>query len=894
MVNYYCIFATNFMMRNISKEMKRIIFTTLLLLTALSSFAVLKEKNLEQTLLILRMELQTYNDEQQTIMQKYDSISKSQHQNLISTMQKSEQIALMLYSQKQDYTFDLAYACHEATQQYNNFSQNMVPFQKILDMYKVEVNRYNNIIDILEMLPPRIRKQRAANDTSVILPINHIRMNEEGELVDSVRTLPKQIKTDMKALADSANSKNVFLLSEQGRQDRDSCLALAKVIRDNLVFLYNEVSKDSEHYEFVSQRLKKVNDYAMERYSDIKNLIFLNGDEDYFTILSHWDTYYNNAKSDILEKYTQPKDKSVRSEWRGPIVIGLAIFVIFYLIVAFALSNIIIRLLVPARFKTKIFNAKKPYYILAFSFVLFVVVLLILRLFTLHNFFMLASGLLIEYACLVSAVLFSLLIRSNIKQIKSCFVIYTPILLMGFIIIGFRIVFVTNSVVNILFPPILLIFTIWQAVCLKKHRKNIHTSDGLYTVVSLAVMASSCVASWCGYSLLAVQIFIWWLFQLMAIQAITCIYYLIQKYEFRFLTARAIKKDETLSLRKARQLAYDMVHPTKHTRGDHIRITWSYDLFIKTLVPVFIISSVLICIVLAAGIFDLSESFKQMFYKNFINVEGVCQLSLFKLLVISLTFFVCRYISYGLKAIYKHYRMEHAIINGDANITLANNLISILVWGGFFIFVLVFLKVPKSGISIVTAGLATGVGFAMKDIIENFIYGLSLMTGRLRVGDYIECDGVRGKVDTITYQSTQIVTLDGCVIAFLNSTLFNKTFKNLTRNHGYEFNQLAVGVSYGSDIKQVREMLVKELSVLTKADESGIPQIDPNKGINVLLDEFGDNSVNLHVTFWGLVETKLSTCAKAKEIIYNTLNAHNVEIPFPQRTVYIKEIPTEK
>lgn len=873
--------------------MKRIILTTLLLLTAISSFAVLKEKNLEQTLLVLRMELQTYNEEQQDIMKKYDAISKIQHQNLINTMQKSEQTALMLYSQKQDYTFDLAYACHEATQQYNNFSQNMVPFQKILDMYKVEVNRYNNIIDILEMLPPRIRKQRAANDTSIIRPINHIRMNEEGELVDSVRTLPKQIKTDMKVLADSANSKNIFFLSEQGRQDRDSCLALAKVIRDNLVFLYNEVSKDSEHYEFVSQRLKKVNDYAMERYSDIKNLIFLNGDEDYFTILSRWSFYYNNAKSDILEKYTQPKDKSVRSEWRGPIVIGLAIFVIFYLIVAFALSNIIIRLLVPARFKTKIFNAKKPYYILAFSFVLFVIVLLVLRLFTLHNFFMLASGLLIEYACLVSAVLFSLLIRSNVKQIRSCFVIYTPILLMGFIIIGFRIVFVTNSVVNILFPPILLIFTIWQAVCLKKHRKNIHTSDGLYTVVSLAVMASSCVASWCGYSLLAVQIFIWWLFQLMAIQAITCIYYLIQKYEFRFLTARAIKKDETLSLRQARQLAYDMVHPTKHTRGDHIRITWSYDLFVKTLVPVFIISSILICIVLAAGIFDLSESFKQMFYKNFINVEGVCQLSLFKLLVISLTFFVCRYICYGLKAIYKHYRTEHAIINGDANITLANNLISILVWGGFFIFVLVFLKVPKSGISIVTAGLATGVGFAMKDIIENFIYGLSLMTGRLRVGDYIECDGVRGKVDTITYQSTQIVTLDGCVIAFLNSALFNKTFKNLTRNHGYEFNKLAVGVSYGSDIKQVREMLVKELSVLTKSDETGIPQVDPNKGINVLLDEFGDNSVNLYVTFWGLVETKLSTCAKAKEIIYNTLNAHNVEIPFPQRTIYIKEMPKE-
>lgn len=874
--------------------MKKIVLTTLLFLTAFSSFAVLKEKNLEQTLQVLRMELQTYNEEQQAIMKKYDAISKIQHQNLINTMQKSEQTALMLYSQKQDYTFDLAYACHEATQQYNNFSQNMVPFQKILDMYKVEVNRYNNIIDILEMLPPRIRKQRAPGDTTFLRPINHIRMNEEGELVDSIRTFPTPIKTDMKALADSAKSQNIFLLTEQGKQDRDSCLALAKVIRDNLVFLYNEVSKDSEHYDFVSQRLKKVNDYAMERYSDIKNLIFLNGDVNYFTIISRWSFYFNNAKSDILEKYTQPKDKTIRSEWRGPIVIGLAVFIVFYLIVAFALSNIIIRFLVPSRFKTKIFNAKKPFYILAFSFVLFVIVLLVLRLFTLHNFFMMASGLLIEYACLVSAVLFSLLIRSNIKQIRSCFVIYTPILLMGFIIIVFRIIFVTNSVVNILFPPILLLFTIWQAICLKKHRKNIHTSDGLYTIVSLLVLASSCVASWCGYSLLAVQIFIWWLFQLMAIQAITCIYYLIKKYELKFLTARAIKKDDTLPLRKARQLAYDMVHPTKHTLGDHIRITWPYDLFIKTLVPIFIISSVLICIVLAAGIFDLSESFKQMFYKNFINVEGVCQLSLFKLLVIFLTFFICRYICYGLKAIYKHYRTQHFTVNGDANITLANNLISILVWGGFFIFVLVFLKVPKSGISIVTAGLATGVGFAMKDVIENFIYGLSLMTGRVRVGDYIECDGVRGKVDTITYQSTQIVTLDGCVIAFLNSALFNKSFKNLTRNHGYEFIKLSVGVSYGSDIKQVREMLVKALTVLTKQDESGLSPVDPNRGINVILDEFGDNSVNLYVTFWGMVEKKFATCGKAKEIIYNTLNAHNVEIPFPQRTIYIKEMPTDK
>lgn len=876
--------------------MKKIFFTILLAMIALSSFAVLKEKDLEQTLLVLRTELETYKEEQQAKMEKYGEMSKTLHQNLISTMQKSEQTALMLYSQKQDYTFDLAYACHEATHQYNEFSKNMIPYQKIQEMYKVEVNRYNSIIDILETLPPRV-KPFNFSDTSQVPKISRVRMNQEGEL-DSI-TINFAIKTDMKAMKTMADSlkKNgsVFLLSEKGQANRDSCLVLAKIIRDDLVFLYNEVSKDSEHYDFVAQRLKKVNDYALDRYSDIKNLIFVNGDVNYFTILARWPYYYNNAKSDINEKYMQPQDKSIHSEWRGPIVLGLTIFVVFYLIVAFTLSNIIIRFLVPKRFKTKAFNDKKPFYILAFSFVVFVAVVTILRLFAKHNFFMMASGLLIEYACLVSAVLLSLLLRTKAKQLRSSFIIYTPILLMGFVIIVFRIIFITNSVVSLIFPPTLLLFTVLQAISLKNHRTKVHTSDGFYSLVSLLVMLTSCAASWLGYSLLAVQIFIWWLFQLMAIQAITCLYYLIKKYEFRFLTSRIIaKNDPGLSLRRARQLAYDMVHPSKHNSGNHIGITWPYDLFIKTLVPIFIIISVVQCAVLAAGIFDLSETLKQLFFNNFINVEGVCQLSLFKILVIAISFFCCRFICYGTKAIYKYYRLNHLTINGDANITLANNMISILIWGGFFIFVLVFLKVPKSGISIVTAGLATGVGFAMKDVIENFIYGLSLMTGRVRVGDYVECDGVRGKVDSITYQSTQMITTDGCVIAFLNSALFNKSFKNLTRNHGMEFIKINVGVSYGSDIKEVRKMLIHALGVLRKPDHEGVTWIDTTKGIDVVLGDFGDNSVDLYVTFWGMVEKRFALCGRAKEIIYDTLNAHNVEIPFPQRTIYIKEMPGEK
>ena len=88
------------------------------------------------------------------------------------------------------------------------------------------------------------------------------------------------------------------------------------------------------------------------------------------------------------------------------------------------------------------------------------------------------------------------------------------------------------------------------------------------------------------------------------------------------------------------------------------------------------------------------------------------------------------------------------VVNGKPNFTLANNIIAICVWGLYAIISIKMLKIPSTAISVISAGLATGVGFAMKGLLENFFYGISLMTGRVRVGDFIECDGIRGKVES--------------------------------------------------------------------------------------------------------------------------------------------------
>lgn len=297
--------------------------------------------------------------------------------------------------------------------------------------------------------------------------------------------------------------------------------------------------------------------------------------------------------------------------------------------------------------------------------------------------------------------------------------------------------------------------------------------------------------------------------------------------------------------------------------------------------------SVLLSIWWAANVFDLTDTVWRVFKYNFLNVPDVVQLSIGKLVMVGAQYFIFRYLNYLIKALYHKYHKSKVIVNGKPNFTLANNVIAICCWGLYAIISIKLLKIPATAISVISAGLATGVGFAMKDLLENFFYGISLMTGRVRVGDFIECDGIRGKVDSITYQSTQVLTADGCIIAFLNSSLFSKNFKNITKNHSYEMVKVPVGVAYGANVEEVRQMLTEAVQALARKTADGRDIINTTKPVSVVFDDFGDNSVNLFVTYWVLVEEKFGMTGLVKETIYNTLNEHHIEIPFPQRDIHI-------
>ena len=876
--------------------MKRRFFllAAVLLLFIIPAGSVLKEKDLARTLGVLKAELQTNYEMQQAFMQSYEQQGMQQHQQLVWYMQQCEQIGLMLYSQSTDNTFDMAYACQQAAnlrRDLDNRNSKMRQYDKIIARIKQEIERTDYLIRSLKRMPPVIDADStlSASDSVLLQAIDSLAGKKDSLLVARSSMDEEAVEVMEKASneipEEEEDSLEPLFLTRAQQRDRNACLLFADTIRSNMQHFLESLEAENAYYQSVREKVRELDEYAQGRYKLLQDNIFRNGGSNYFRILASLPMQIMMAKSTIDLKY-KPFEGHGRlySEWRGAPVLFISIFLVLYLALSMGISYIILRWLLPKSWRGENFKERRRMLNFVVGIALFAIIVMIVRAFVQRNFIQMGTGLIINIAWLLEAIFLSLYVRLKGDQMRHAAIIYTPLMLLSFIVILFRIVLIPNTLVNLIFPPILLAFTIWQYVVARRHKKYLTLLDKCYTQITTIAMMFACVAAWVGFTLLAVQVMIWWTFQLAAIMTITCIYDLTKKYEARYLLKNLGAETANTSER------LDLLKRVK--KGEYIDQTWFYDLFCRTLVPILAVLSVLVSIFWAAQVFEMTSLCRKIFTRDIVNQTGIIRISLFWVCMAAALFFIFRYINYALRSFYLHFRKKYSNDDDSINKTLARNVIGILCWGLYIIIVLVIFKVPKDGISIVSAGLATGLGFAMQSILENFIYGISLMSGRIHVGDYIECDGIRGKVESITYQSTQISTADGCTIAFLNSSLFTKNFKNLTKNHLYELVKVPVGVAYGANVEEVRQLLVKCIEQEIQKDNLGrdIISTAKNQTYGVIFNDFGDNSVNLYVTFWVLVEKKIAVCAKIKESIYNTLNANHIEIPFPQRDIYIRHV----
>ena len=854
---------------------KKFLLTLLLVVgVGLPCLAVFKEKDINKTLSVLHYELRsTY----QTLLRSTESITENQqkqHRQLVRLIENCNELSVMLYSQQQDFTFDVTYALNEVTKQYAAFNNNRLPYDIILANQETDVDRYEKLVASLLALPPRKQSED--------VPPGHF------EVLD---TNTATILDTLLALETMQEEVAPFQLDSLGQAERDSCLAYAQEILDLYWETLFMIDEDNTYYSQTDNHLKEAYNYAQERYRSLQKSIFIDGQNSFPKTLSTIQRALRKASRDCIKKYSEPKTAGFTSEWRGPMVTGFMALMLVLLVVSTILGNILVRsLLKRVKFlQSHWFKSHKFIFLLLGGSIIFVIVIWILKITTSQNFMKMACSLILQYAWLLIAILLSLLARLSGEESRHALSAYFPMMLIAFLIIGFRIVFIPNSLIVLIFPPLLLIVTIWQGWISIIKTRPLPKVDRLLMWLSFLALLICTIVSWAGYCMLALVIAVWWTFQLTVILFLNAIHHLLRRYWLTHVKKRvAMYKEKNPYLPAGKD-------------GSFIEISWLYDFVYMALLPILSIWSVPVCIYMAGQVFDLSSILVNFFNKPFLNVDKVIHLSAFKLAVVITLYFLTRYLVYLTKAAWRVYKTKQAIAKlpdgrmfneTDINFSLSDNIISLLGWGIFVIASFVLMRIPTSAITIVSTGLATGIGFAMKDVLNNFFYGVQLMSGRIRVGDIIECDGIRGKVESMSYQSTQIISVDGSVMAFPNSTLFAKNFKNLTRNHSYELLQIPVGVKYGTDVDFVRKILVDALQVLCVKDEYGRDIVDPAHGIIVRFSGFGDNSVDLIVQQFTTVETHYSYAAQAKEVIYNALNKNGIEIPFPQRDLYVKTMPS--
>ena len=775
--------------------MKRLLTVILLFLSVLESQAVLKEKDLNNTLNILRTELTTYYRELSHRQNRQQEMENRVGQQMRSVMLQSNQNALMLYSQQQDFIFDLTYACHEATELYQQFQQKQAPFKMFLKKTNVDVARYDSLI---------------------------ISLNE----------MPEQI------------------LSPQSRKDREACLILATGIRNILRENSEQLGEFIAYHDATERRLRELNDYAQKRYNDIQTSIFKNGNDSYFSTLLNFKREWRRMTRTVSKKYDFSRQRG--SQWDSVFIFGLFISIVVYAVIATLLNQVFFRWLLPKRFQNEEFKKKRRIIIMATTTITFAIIMGVMMATTDQNFFIMASNLLVEYAWLLGVILISLLLRVNGDQINSAFRIYTPLLAIGFIVFAIRIILTPNELVNIIFPPILLGCTVWQWVMIGRHNKNIPRSDMFYTYFSLGVFIFSTVMSWVGYTLMAVQVLIWWIMQLTCILTITCLRLYLKQY--------------------GECHGFDKKPVTK---------TWLYRLFYYGLLPVTGVASVMLSIYWAADVFNLSDLCWRAFNYRFVDMQNL-KLSLISMaIVVSLWFFFSYVSKTSLDFLRMHFQHTDSS-TAESRTVMGRNVIQVLVWGAWAIVSLTIMDVSSTWLVVISGGLSTGIGFALKDIIENIYYGITLMAGRIKVGDWIEVDGTMGRVTSINYTSTIVNSLYGEVITFQNSQLFSKNYKNLTRNHGYVLALVPFGVAYGSNVKQVKEVVEHAVTLLHHQ------WVDNRKAVKVVFTEFADSSINMKLIVWVDAVKKIYVVSDIMSCIYQTLGDNGVEIPFPQRDVHIK------
>lgn len=181
----------------------------------------------------------------------------------------------------------------------------------------------------------------------------------------------------------------------------------------------------------------------------------------------------------------------------------------------------------------------------------------------------------------------------------------------------------------------------------------------------------------------------------------------------------------------------------------------------------------------------------------------------------------------------------------------------------------------------IIAALGVGLGFGLQEIVANFVSGIIILFERpVRVGDTVSIGGTTGTVSRINIRAITITDPDNFEVLIPNKAFITQPVQNWSLTSPLTRLVVKVGVAYGSDVEQVRHIMLEVAGSNAQVLESPTP--------TVLFLGFGDSSLNLELrVFVGRIEHRMSTLHELHLGLDKALKAAGIEIPFPQRDLHI-------
>lgn len=212
-------------------------------------------------------------------------------------------------------------------------------------------------------------------------------------------------------------------------------------------------------------------------------------------------------------------------------------------------------------------------------------------------------------------------------------------------------------------------------------------------------------------------------------------------------------------------------------------------------------------------------------------------------------------------------------------------LAATVIWlGGLLIAAVIAFPGISPGQVVTALGLGSiAIGFAFKDILENFIAGvLILYREPFRLGDFIDCNGIEGRVEEITIRDTHIRQTDGVRVVVPNAMLYREPVNVLT-DLDHRRTTITCGVAYGEDVDEAR-------AVIRKAVEA-LPSVRRDRDVQIFDKAFGESSIDFEVTWW--TGSKPVDIRRSRDevvaAVKRALDEAGIELPFPYRTLTFKE-----